>query len=133
MRPRLVGTSPRRRVYTLAGRETGADTKMTTSAQTAIDGAKLSAFVGRMLGDLGALTNAALVHVGDQLGFYKAMTKSGPTNSVALAEQTGTSERPVVRELCRRRQPRPIPLTYDKSAEKFSLCPREPGFHGGLL
>ena len=38
---------------------------MTTSALNAIDGAKLSAFVGRLLGDLGALTNAVLVHVGD--------------------------------------------------------------------
>jgi len=26
--------------------------------------------------DLGALTNAVLVHVGDQLGFDKAMTKA---------------------------------------------------------
>src|SRR6266849_4061394 len=65
---------------------------MATSAQ-AIDGEKIQAFVGRMLGDLGALTNSVLVHVGDQLGFYKALMKSGPTDSTAIAKQTGTSER----------------------------------------
>jgi hypothetical protein len=70
---------------------------MAMSAQPAIDEARLNAFVGRMLGDLGALTNAVLVHLGDQLGFYKAMTKSGPIDSAALAKQTGTSER-LVRE-----------------------------------
>ena len=39
---------------------------MAMTAQPAIDEARLNAFVGRMLGDLGALTNAVLVHVGDQ-------------------------------------------------------------------
>jgi hypothetical protein len=63
---------------------------MAVSVQSAIDAEKLNAFVGRMLGDLGALTNAVLVHVGDQLGFYKAMTRSGPMDSGALAKQTGT-------------------------------------------
>jgi hypothetical protein len=66
-----------------------------TSAPSTIHDAKLNAFFGRMLGDLGALTNAVLVHVGDQLGFYKTLTRSGPMDSSALAKQTGTAERPV--------------------------------------
>ena len=61
---------------------------MATSAQAAIDGAKVQAFIGRMLGDLGALTNSVLVHVGDQLGFYKTLMKAGPMDSAALAKQT---------------------------------------------
>jgi SAM-dependent methyltransferase len=96
---------------------------MATSAQSTIDGAKLNAFVGRMLGDLGALTNAVLVHVGDQLGFYKTLTKSGPMNSSALAKQTGTAER-LVREWLSAQAAQGY-VTYDKSAQKFSLSPEQ--------
>ncbi len=96
---------------------------MTTTAQSAIDGAKLNAFVGRMLGDLGALTNAVLVHVGDQLGFYKALAKSGPTDLTALAQQTGTSER-LVREWLSAQAAQGY-VSYDKSAQKISLSPEQ--------
>ena len=96
---------------------------MAISAQPAIDEARLRAFVGRMLGDLGALTNAVLVHVGDQLGFYKAMTKSGPVDSTALANQTGTSER-LVREWLSAQAAQGY-LSYDKSTQKFSLSPEQ--------
>jgi hypothetical protein len=96
---------------------------MAMSAQPAIDEARLNAFVGRMLGDLGAVTNAVLVHIGDQLGFYKAMTKSGPIDSAALAKQTGTSER-LVREWLSAQAAHGY-LTYDKTAQKFSLSPEQ--------
>ena len=96
---------------------------MAMSAQPAIDEARLNAFVGRMLGDLGALTNAVLVHLGDQLGFYKAMTKSGPIDSAVLAKQTGTSER-LVREWLSAQAAHGY-LTYDKTAQKFSLSPEQ--------
>jgi SAM-dependent methyltransferase len=96
---------------------------MAATAHPAIDEAKLKAFVGRMLGDLGALTNAVLVHVGDQLGFYKAMTKSGPTDSAALAKQTGSSER-LVREWLSAQAAQGY-VTYDKTAQKFSLSPEQ--------
>jgi SAM-dependent methyltransferase len=96
---------------------------MATSAQPAIDGARLNQFIGRMLGDLGALTNAVLVHVGDQLGFYKAMAKSGPTDSTALAKQTGTSER-LVREWLSAQAAQGY-VSYDKTAQKFSLAPEQ--------
>ncbi len=96
---------------------------MAMSAQPAIDGARLNAFVGRMLGDLGALTNAVLVHVGDQLGLYKAITMSGPTDSTALAKQTGTSER-LVREWLSAQAAQGY-LSYDKSTQKFSLSPEQ--------
>lgn len=96
---------------------------MATSAQAAIDGEKLKTFVGRMLGDLGALTNAVLVHVGDQLGFYKALQKSGPTDSRALASQTGTCER-LVREWLSAQAAHGY-VTYDKVSERFSLSPEQ--------
>jgi hypothetical protein len=96
---------------------------MATSAQAAIDGEKLKTFVGRMLGDLGAMTNAVLVHVGDQLGFYKALQKSGPTDSRALASQTGTCER-LVREWLSAQAAHGY-VTYDKVSERFSLSPEQ--------
>jgi SAM-dependent methyltransferase len=96
---------------------------MAVSVQSAIDAEKLNAFVGRMLGDLGALTNAVLVHVGDQLGFYKAMTRSGPMDSGALAKQTGTSER-LVREWLSAQAAQGY-VTYDKTTQKFSMSPEQ--------
>ncbi|MDB5519153.1 MAG: SAM-dependent methyltransferase [Tardiphaga sp.] len=92
---------------------------MPETAQPAFDEAKLNAFVGRMLGDLGALTNSVLVHVGDQLGLYKALRKAGSTDSIALAKQTGTSER-LLREWLSAQAAQGY-VTYDRDTKKFSL------------
>ncbi len=96
---------------------------MPTTTQPAFDEAKLNVFVGRMLGDLGALTNAVLVHVGDQLGFYKTLAKLGATDSTALAKQTGTSER-LVREWLSAQAAQGY-VTYDRTTQKFSLSPEQ--------
>ena len=68
---------------------------MTTTTQTtpALDEEKVGAFVGQVVGELGATLNAALVVIGDQLGLYKAMDGAGPITPGELAERTGTSER----------------------------------------
>src|ERR1700737_4399810 len=88
-----------------------------------LDEAKLNAFVGRMLGDLGALTNSVLVRLGDQLGLYKALMKAGSTDSTALAKQTGTSER-LVREWLSAQAAQGY-VTYDRTAQKFSISPEQ--------
>jgi SAM-dependent methyltransferase len=54
---------------------------------------KLNAFMGQVVGELGATVNAGLIVIGDRLGLYKAMAESGPITSAELAEKTGTSER----------------------------------------
>jgi hypothetical protein len=54
---------------------------------------KLMAFLGQVVGELGATVNAGLIVVGDRLGLYKAMAGAGPITSAQLAEKTGTSER----------------------------------------
>jgi hypothetical protein len=59
----------------------------------AIDEAKLQAFMGKMLGDMGAAMGAALVLVGDKLGLYRAMAGAGPISSADLAQRTATDER----------------------------------------
>jgi SAM-dependent methyltransferase len=59
----------------------------------AIDMDKLNAFMGQVVGELGATVNAGLIVIGDRLGLYKAMAGAGPISSAELAEKTGTAER----------------------------------------
>src|ERR1700681_829386 len=59
----------------------------------AINEDKLNAFMGQVVGELGATVNAGLIVLGDRLGLYKAMAESGPITSAELAEKTGTAER----------------------------------------
>jgi hypothetical protein len=58
----------------------------------AINEARLSAFLGKAVGALGAAISAVLISIGDELGLYKALAK-GPLTSAQLATNTGTSER----------------------------------------
>lgn len=96
---------------------------MSDAAHVEVDPEKLNAFMGRMLGDLGALTNSILVHLGDQLGLYRAMAKSGPMTPSALAEQTETAER-LVREWLSAQAAQGY-ITYDRTTGKFSLSPEQ--------
>jgi SAM-dependent methyltransferase len=57
------------------------------------DEAKLEAFVGQAVTDMGAAISGLLLHIGDRLGLYKAMAGVGPITSSALAQRTGTTER----------------------------------------
>jgi SAM-dependent methyltransferase len=57
-----------------------------------IDMDKLMAFVGQAVGEVGATLNAALVVMGDRLGYYHAMADAGPVTPAELAERTNTSE-----------------------------------------
>jgi SAM-dependent methyltransferase len=66
---------------------------MTIDAAPQIDQAKLEAFVGQCVVELGATLNAALVVIGDELGLYKAMAGAGGLTPGELAERTGTTER----------------------------------------
>jgi SAM-dependent methyltransferase len=59
----------------------------------AINEDKLNAFMGQVVGELGATVNAGLIVIGDRLGLYKAMAQAGPITSAELAEKTGTAER----------------------------------------
>lgn len=93
-------------------------------AETAqVNTEKLNAFMGRMLGDLGALTNSVLVHLGDQLGLYKALAESGPTTPATLAKQTETTER-LIREWLSAQAAQGY-ITYEKATGEFSLSPEQ--------
>lgn len=58
----------------------------------AIDEGKLNEFMGRFVGDLGAVMHAATVVVGDKLGLYKRLA-DGPATVAELATKTETDPR----------------------------------------
>jgi 2-polyprenyl-3-methyl-5-hydroxy-6-metoxy-1,4-benzoquinol methylase len=58
-----------------------------------VDGDKLMQFVFRAVDEVGATLNAALVVMGDKLGWYRALAGSGGLSPAELAERTGASER----------------------------------------
>jgi len=93
------------------------------TTQPSIDEGKLNAYLGKMLGDLGALTNSVLVHVGDRLGLYKALAQGGPIDSTGLAQKTGTSER-MIREWLSAQAAQGY-VSYDRASKKFSLSPEQ--------
>ena len=79
----------------------------------------LNAFLGRMLGELGAIAIGALVVLGYRLGFYQAMRTGEPVNAAELARRTGTHER-YVREWVATGY-----VDYDFGADRFSLNPEQ--------
>jgi SAM-dependent methyltransferase len=96
---------------------------MPDTAKTAPDETKLNAFVGRMLGDMGATMNAATALIGDKLGLYKTMAASGPLTSAELAARTGTVERMVREWLCA--QAASGYVEYEATSHKYVLPPEQ--------
>jgi SAM-dependent methyltransferase len=96
---------------------------MPETAKAAPDEAKLNAFVGRMLGDMGATMNAATALIGDKLGLYKAMSASGPVTSAELATRTGTVER-MVREWLAAQAASGY-VEYDPASGRYVLPPEQ--------
>jgi SAM-dependent methyltransferase len=88
---------------------------------TTIDEAKVEAFVGQVLGELGATINAALVTIGDELGLYRELAAAGPLSAAELAERTGTSER-YVREWLNAQAAGGY-VTYDAGERRYTLPP----------
>lgn len=84
---------------------------------------KLNALLGKMVGDLGAAVNGALVIIGDKLGLYKALQKQGRLTSQQLADATRTSER-YVREWCSAQAAQGY-LEYNATNQTFSLSPEQ--------
>jgi SAM-dependent methyltransferase len=60
---------------------------------TMIDQEKLMSFMGKFVGDLGAVVHAPLVLVGARLGLYRALAEGGRQNADQLADRTGTYPR----------------------------------------
>ena len=60
-----------------------------------IDEAKLEAFMGQAVTDMGAIISAPLMVIGEKLGIYKAMAHAGPLSSQEVADRAGVAERSV--------------------------------------
>jgi SAM-dependent methyltransferase len=85
----------------------------------AINEDKLNAFLGQVIGELGATVNAGLIVIGDRLGLYKAMADGRPTTPQQLAEKTGTSER-YIREWLNAQAAGGF-VTYDAATQRYTL------------
>jgi SAM-dependent methyltransferase len=86
---------------------------------TTIDQSRVQAFLGQVIGDLGAALSAVLIRVGDRLGLYRAMRDGKPVTSLELAARTGLAER-YVREWLHN-QAAAGWVGYDASAGTFTL------------
>lgn len=67
-----------------------------TTAQQALDEARLEAFMGRAMTDLAAAESVAACYVGDRLGLYRALATAPAMTAAELAAATGTNERLVL-------------------------------------
>jgi SAM-dependent methyltransferase len=103
-----------------------------------IDRERMKEFAKRVFGSLEGAVTAAMIHLGDRLGLYRALAE-GPATSAELAERTGLDER-WLREWLRQQGAARI-LSFDAD-ERFSLSPeavavladeKHPAFGGGLF
>jgi SAM-dependent methyltransferase len=86
---------------------------------TAIDEAKLEAFMHKAVGDMGAIISAPLMVIGEKLGLYRAMAGAGPLTSQQVAERAGAGERYVREWLAN--QAAGGYVSYDPDADTFTL------------
>ncbi|HEY0184185.1 MAG TPA: class I SAM-dependent methyltransferase [Rhodopila sp.] len=84
---------------------------------------KLNAFLGKMVGDLGAVATGSLVLLGDRLGLFKAMRDGESVAAAELAQRTGTRER-YVREWLSALAAAGY-VGYDAGADRFYLDPEQ--------
>lgn len=88
-----------------------------------IDEARLHAFVGKMLGDLGGATSVPTVRVGLRLGLFKALA-DGPANAAELAAKAGDLHDRYVREWGLAQAASGY-VEFDPETERFSLSPEQ--------
>ena len=83
-----------------------------------IDQAKLDAFMGNFVKDLGAVMHAATIVIGDQLGLYKSLAR-GPATAEALAKRTETDPR-YIREWLSSQAASGY-VSFDPATQQFSM------------
>src|SRR5476651_1991768 len=93
------------------------------SAMRQPDPNKLNAFLGQMVGDLGAIASGALVLLGDHLGLYKAMREGNKMTAGEVAQRAGVHERYVREWLAA--QAAAGYVEYDEDENRFHLNPEQ--------
>jgi SAM-dependent methyltransferase len=89
------------------------------SATDSIDEAKVEAFMGKAVTDMGAIISAPLFVIGEKLGLYKAMAGAGPLTSEEVADRAGAAER-YVREWLRNQAAGGY-VEYDPETDRYTL------------
>ena len=84
---------------------------------------KLHEFLGKMVTEMGAAANGALIILGDKLGLYKSLAIDGPMTSEQLADSTGTTERYVREWLAA--QAASTYIEYDAINNEFWMTPEQ--------
>lgn len=90
---------------------------------TAIDQQHLHTLLGRVVVDVGSVSTAPLVLIGDRLALYRVLAESGPLTSGALAQRTSTHER-YVREWLNAQAASGY-VTYDAGTGQYRLTPEQ--------
>lgn len=91
--------------------------------QPAVDPEKLQAFMGKLVGDMGAAWSGVMVLIGERLGLFKALAEGGPATSDELAKRTGTAERYVREWLAA--QAAAGYVEYNRTTRRFSMTPEQ--------
>ena len=89
----------------------------------AIDESQLNELMGRVLTDFGAAYLAPLVVIGDRLGLYRMLARTGPCSPAELAAQTDTAER-YVREWLNAHAASGY-VTYDAANGRYAMTPEQ--------
>lgn len=90
-----------------------------TTTRPEVDTDKLMQFVFRAVDEVGATLNAALVVMGDKLGYYRVMASGEPISPAELADRSGTAE-PYVREWLNAQAAGGY-VTYDPATGQYTL------------
>jgi SAM-dependent methyltransferase len=86
-----------------------------------LDQARVEAFMGKLIGDLGGTMAALLACLGDRLGLFKELADRGPATPAELAQRAGVNERYAAEWL--------LGLTsagyleYDRESGRYALPP----------
>ena len=94
---------------------------MDSNSYSSISEKKLEEFMQKAFADISSSMSAMLVILGEKLGLYKAMAKSGPITSSELASKTNTYERYVREWLAN--QAASGYVNYDPKNGKYFLPP----------
>src|SRR3954451_9505845 len=95
----------------------------TPAADRAVDPDRLDAFLGQVIGDLGATISAALVVIGDRLGLYRGLRGGVPVTTDELAERTGTAAAYVAPWLAN--QAAGGYVVYDPATRTWTMTPEQ--------
>ncbi len=93
------------------------------AAQVMPEPAKVEAFAGHVLNEIGSAANAALARIGNDLGIFESLSSTGPATAAELAERLGLNPRHLLEWLSS--QYTSGMIDYDEGTERFSLTPEQ--------